>query len=247
MSVPVIQVLELKDRIKQRADIEKSGSAGVSSDLEILRLINLYMYRLEGLIQKAYENYRAQYYNLKTVVGQVTYPLPANFSKLLGIGIVDVAGKSYNVWTPLQHWQMANQNRPTGGFINFTNGMYSNVTFRLMDGNIEFIPVKSAQIIGVWYAPTAQQFRDFNESLPAWIQPGWEEYLVAGPAMMIAAKEQRSAGISDEIFKMIEAQIASFIPNRDSYLPETVQRAWAGQNAFPFGAFPTGFYGGGSP
>lgn len=247
MAAQPILVSELVLRTKQRADIEKSGSAGVVSDTEILRLLNLYGNQLKMEIDKTYEYYTATYFNIVTQAGVLRYSLPHDFYKLIGIGLVDVIGPSPNTWTPLQHWDFANQNIPGTGFITFTNGMYTRMTYRIAGvgpngPNIEFRPVKSNQTLGIWYTPQFVPFKTVADPVPAWMMPGWEEYLIVGAAMMITAKEQLGVEMHGQIFKMIETQVRNFAPNRDEFQPETVKRVWTGINN-GFGPFNNGYYG----
>lgn len=236
-----VYVSDLILRTKQRADIEKSGTAGVVSDSELLTYLNIYYRQLAMKIDHKYEYYRAKYYNIQTVLGQLRYPLPADFYNLLGIGLVNVPGPAPDTWTPLQPWDMVNQNIPGTGFMNFTNGMFTNMTYRVIDRQFEFKPMKSAQIVGVWYTPMAMQLRSPGDVIEEWCMPGWEEYVITGAAMLIAAKEQQAIAMLEQMWLMIDAQIDSFIPSRDSFQPQRVQRAWWGSQ-WPFGMFG-GYFG----
>ena len=242
MAADPISVQEVFTRIKQRADIEKSGSAGVCSDAEVLNLLNLHYRKLHGEIQKMYENYTATYYNIQTVVNQLRYPLPKDFYKLLSVGIVDSVGASPNTFTALEHWNFNDQNVPGTGFLNFTNGYYTQMRFRIVGRNLELRPVKSVQLLGIWYSPSPVTL-GMKDSLPEWVLPGWEEYIVCGAAMMIAAKEQALVTVHQQILQMVSDQVKSFVPNRDSFKPELVSRAWRHQRNWPGNGFGDGFGG----
>ncbi len=240
MATP-LKVRDVYTRMKQRADIEKSGDGGLISDPEALNLIQLGTNNLHDVIVRTNELYIARYFNIITAPNQLEYPIPHDFFNLLSIGLVNKVGPAPDTWTPLYQWKMQNQNIPGNGFLFFTNGMYTIMQYRVIAGAIEF---RSNQIVGIWYVPTAPQFKGLDDYLPPYFMPGWEEYLVSYAAQLIGAKEQNGVAMHEEIKKQVLAQIASFSMSRDSFRPETVTDCWMPQSAWPFGMM--GSYGPGS-
>lgn len=244
---PAVSVQEVVQRVLQRTDLERVGTGGIVSQPEVLGLINLYMNRLAMEIDKTYEYYRESFYNVQTVAGTQLYALPADFYKLLGVGLVDRPGRNYQTWTPLNHWDMANQSVPGTGFMQFTNGAFTYMTYRVIGSgvgagpNIEFRPTNSSQLVAVLYSPQAPRFVSLNETMPGWMALGWEEYLVCGAASMINAKQEIEDQMTVQIMAEILAQVKAFAPNRDAFQPETVKRTWMPRSRWPFGG---GFYGG---
>jgi hypothetical protein len=228
-----LQVSDLILRMKQRADIEKSGSAGVVSDSEILNLARQGARMLDSLINKTYQYYTMQYWSFATVINVQQYPLPTNFAKLLGIGLVPAVGTTPTSWTPLYHWDMNTQNLAGTGFLYFTNGVYTFMRYRIAGTNVELRPVSSIQSVGIYYTPQAPGFLTTGDYLPPYWLPGWEEYIVNWGALMISAKREIANDFAAEMWKEIKDQISSFIPNRDSANPERVQDAWLRPSMYP--------------
>ncbi len=233
----VITVGDIILRIKQRADLEKSGASGFVSDTEATTLIQLAAAQLQNLIMMSYESWLGRYVTFSTVANQSAYPFAAygmpDFYKLLSIGITTAANP--DDWTPLDHAdnKSASISGYGGGFLSFTNGGGgANLTFCLRSTGIELSTVRSVQLIGVRYIPKPPQFSAITDELPQWIYPGWEEYLVAFVAWMVGIKERAGVQSAKEVWQIVSGQIQNWAPNRDSFRPHTVVQTLRGWNKY---------------
>lgn len=244
-----MNVGDLWTRIKQRTDLEKSGSSGFVGTSEGISLIQLGVAQLQNEVMNCYEYWVAKYATFNAVTNQLTYPFTsigmADFYKLLGIGITTAVVSPQDTWTPLEDFHLADMNLQASGFLQFTSGFYNYTRFALIGQAFELRPVKSPMLLGVYYVPRPPQFRTLEDELPLWIMPSWEEYVVAFAAWLIAAKERTGVETHKEIFGMIREQIKNFVPNRNSFNPPTVVTTgylYNRRNAPLAGAFGSGGY-----
>lgn len=234
-------------RAKQRADIEKAGSAGFIGDDEALQLCQLGFAQLQNLIINSYEYWIKSYTSFNTVFNKVQYDFNTigapDLYKPLAIGIVQNQGSVPNIanfdsWSPLEPYDMQNQNLPASGFLQFTNAYYTDMRYMWLADQLELRPVKAICTVGIYYIPVAPQFANYADELPYWCKPGWEEYIVAFMAWMIAGKEGTGTAQALQVWQMISDQIKNFTPNRDQFNPHTVSDAWRSR-------FSGGYWGGG--
>lgn len=240
-----ITVQEVITRSLERADLAKSGASGFMSPTEMLRLTQLGLAQLQNMIINTYEYWIKSFTTFNTITNQVSYSFDqigaSDLYKPLGIGLIQSVDQPFESWTPLEHWNMDNQNLPASGFIQFTNGYYTDMRYLFMADRLELRPVKAVCAVGLYYVPTAPQLASPADLLPYWCKPGWEEYLVAFNAWMIAGKEQAGTEVQMQIWNMISEQIKNFAPNRDQFKPFTVQDSWRSRNAS--NDMGGGFYG----
>lgn len=243
-----ITVGDVWTRIKQRADIEKSGASGFVSDNEGIKLIQVGTSQLQNLVMNTYEDWISRYATFTTVLNQLTYPVSsigiADFYKLKSIGIITNVSSPQDSWMPLEHYDDMSMNLPAGGFFQFTSGFFTDMRYGLRADvggpTIELRPVKAVTTLGVYYIPVPPTFETLDDELPYWIMPGWEEYMVAFGAWMVGVKERTSVEAHKEVWDMITRQIMNFAPNRDSFQPHTVIRA----SSYSYGAGYRGGWGG---
>lgn len=223
-----ITVGDVLTKIKQRADLEKSGAQGFASDSEIIGLIQLGVSQLQNLVVDSDEYWISRYVTFTTVINQLTYPFASiglgDMYKPLAIGLTSNTSSTQDTWTPLEQFDLMDMNLGGGGFFQFTNGAFTDMRYKFLGQALEFRPVKAAQLVGVYYVPQAPQFASTKDVLPSWIQRGWEEYPVAFAAWMLGIKEQTGIDSRKEVWALIADQIKNFAPNRDRFRPHTVTR-----------------------
>lgn len=241
-----ITVGDVALRMRQRCDLEKSGASGFAGDAEVIKLIQLGTSQLQNLVVNAYEYWIAKYVTFTTVANQLTYKFRdigmPDFYKLLGIGLTSNSISPQDTWTPLQHFNLQDMGLCGGGFFQFNNSQGVDMTFLLMGSAIELRPVKSAQLIGVYYVPTSPQFSDMADTLPDWVMPGWEEYMVAFGAWMLGLKERTGTSGHKEVWMLIADQIKNYAPNRDNFQVQTVTQVLGGAPYWMYGSAGLGGY-----
>lgn len=226
----VITVGDIVTRMKQRADIEKSGSSGFIADIEAIKLVQMATAQLQNLIIDTSENWLGKYNTFYTIPSQTVYPYAAismsDIYKPLGIGMTDASNPQS--WTALEPFDFMNMNSGGTGFLQFTNtfaGAGCGLQYMFFADTIELRTPQTVQQIGVRYVPLAPQFATVADELPSWIKPGWEEYLVACGAWMIGIKEQNGVANHEQVWQLIAKQIQNFAATLDKFRPHTVIRA----------------------
>ena len=144
-------LLELKTRVRERADMENSNFI---SDSELTSIINQSLFELYDLLIGAYDDYFIAEPILFSLAGgeaSSSYPLPADFYKLRGIDF-NLDGDR---WVDLGSFNFKERNRQDGLVRSIYFRAY-NLKYRVFGGNILFKPIDScAGNFQLWYIPQA--------------------------------------------------------------------------------------------
>jgi hypothetical protein len=222
------QLSDLVADIRHRANMESSRFV---TDKEVAEFLNQSIAELYDLIVAARgQEHFAASANLQspstdgfTVSGQDTYALPADFYELLG---VDVAMDSDTIG--IKPYMFVERNRYK------IAGLWSPVQpifYRLLAGNIKFIPVPSGHyLVTTWYLPASQRLvgtYDANDMLTSGTQTfdgynGWEEYAVVDAAMKCLEKEESDTSALMARKALLTGRINALAAQRDAGHPERV-------------------------
>ena len=167
---------------------------------------------------------------------------PQPFYKMLGVDCgLSPAG---NAWITLKKFPFAHRNRFV--FPNVTStflGVF-NLQYRVVGGNIWFIPTPAAnQIIGLWYVPRMTMLVQDTDILDG--VSGWTEYVIVDAAIKALQKEESDvAELMAQKMDLIK-RIEESASNRDAGEPEVISqvRNWSDRNGGMGGGWDGGFGG----
>lgn len=241
---------------QQRAD--RVGSNFVTMP-EWNTYINLALYELYDLLTTVYEDYflapRARF----TTTGNTTgiYPLPDGnitftdisgnsfvappFYKLSGVDLA--LNTSQNAFVTVKKYNLIDRNRYV--YPNATSTIYGvyNLQYRVMGGNIEFIPVPSGnQTIQLLYIPRLRSLlQDTDISTLGY--SGWLQYAIVRAAKYALDKEESDTTKLDAELIFLKGRIEETAQNRDAGRPDTISDVRVGGTGD--GGWNSGFQGGG--
>jgi hypothetical protein len=216
---------ELRLRSQQKAD-RTNGQFVTTSEWNFF--INQAYYELYDLLITVYEDYYVAP-RLSILTDGVTqqYPLPngQNYSaapamyKLFGVDLG--LANSTNAWVTIKKFDFIARNRYVFPQITSTFLGVFNLRYRLVGGNIMFIPVPSGQqTIGLWYFPrltTLLQDTDVMDGIS-----GWTEYVIARAAKYALDKEESDTSRLTEEIVFLKQRIEESATNRDAGQPDSI-------------------------
>lgn len=188
--------------------------------------INQSAFELYDLLTTTYEDYNIQTVSFPTD-GSAAYNLPNGsnyaaalpFYKLRG---VDLALNSItNSWVSLKKFNFTDRNKYV--YPNASSTIYgvSNLQYRVMGSQIQFIPQPSpGQTIRLWYIPRSVVLLKDTDILDG--ISGWSEYVIVDAAIKALMKEEQPTQelmlLKGALIKRIEESAA----NRDAGQPDTI-------------------------
>lgn len=186
MSLPVT-FSQLRQEARQLADLKAPNN--FVDETQLGTLVNRSCQRLWRIINQKYgDNYFVSTYVLTTIGGQDTYPLPSDFSKLLGVNLqIDAIGtpaprKLTLTHLPYNERNIFNNLLPTSWLLfGLTNVRYyeegENLIFRPL-------PVPSLAVIELKYVPV---FQYLVADADTWLHGEWAEFITTDTALKLAA------------------------------------------------------------
>lgn len=169
-----VTLATMRTRIRQRTDQEYSDSEFVT-DAELTQLINTSYNELYGLLIR-HSLHRTETVQTITANGAASYALPTDRFAILGVFRIDgTATKSFLA-------RHDHRKRPD------TAVKSPAATYRVIGGNIEFIPVPASGTYEVVYVPIPGTLVDDADELDGVL--GWEEYVVVDVAIRVLMKEE---------------------------------------------------------
>lgn len=225
---------ELRTRAQQRADLLNSGYITTP---EWNSYINQAMYELYDLLIDTYEDwFKAPSASFTSVGQQFIYPLPDGaltfqdnsgndfiakpFYKLLGMDLA--LNNANNAYVTIPKFNFIDRN--TFVYPNTASTIYGvfNLRYRVMGGNIEFIPTPSAsQIIRIQYIPRLPKLLADSDLTTTGISD-WNEYIIVKAAILALTKEESpTQALEAQLGYQIERITDSAI-NRDAGQADTI-------------------------
>lgn len=182
-------------------------------------LANPYTYTTSGVID--------------SVTQQSTYPLPADFYKLMRVEVALNPGDP-NSWVTLREFQAIQAN--LWNFPNvYTFYGITNLRYRLWGTNLVIVPIPSAgQTIRILYSPRPNQLINDTDTVDA--ISGWEEYIVVDMCIKMLAKEESDPTVFAIQKQALLKRIEEAAENRNVGEPERVSDsklrnfAWSDSN-----------------
>lgn len=215
---------ELRTRAQQRSDRVNSNFVSLP---EWNYYINQSYYELYDLLITLYEDYYvAPRLSIVTDSSQ-SYPLPNGSNnnaapalyKLYGVDL-GLNGNN-NAFVTLKKFDFISRNRYVFPQITSTFLGVFNLEYRLVGGNIMFIPTPSAgQTIGLWYFPkltTLLRDTDIMDGIS-----GWTEYVIVDAARKALAKEESDTSVLTQEKLALKQRIEESAMNRDAGQPDTI-------------------------
>lgn len=215
-----IQLSEIRQRARQRADMENSNFV---TDNELNFYINQSIAELHDILIQAYgEDYYVKSSTFQTVAGQEGYSLGSiitdnDFYKLRGVD----AKLNSDDWFTLQRFNFNERNR----FQNF--GVWdflgiTNVRYRILGSEIRFVPLPDRDLdVRIWYVPKAATLVDDTDSYDD--INGWIEYVIVDAAIKMLNKEESDVTVLMNEKMLLKDRIEKAANNRDAENPESVQ------------------------
>lgn len=203
----------LRTMIRQRADQENSQFI---SDIELNSYINQSYYELYDLLVSKYGNdyYVAPAYPIVTTANQTTYPLPANFYKLLGVDLF-TQGQTSPISLKPFNFQNRNRNHLLGNAVPI-----SEMRYKIAGSTIWFTPQPSGQTVQIWYVPRMTLLVADTDQVDG--ISGWDEYIVIDCMIKCLQKEESDVGLAVKQKMDIIKRINDSAANRDAGYPATV-------------------------
>lgn len=201
---------------QQRADRENSQFLKTP---EWNANINQSYYELYDLLVTLYEDFYVQTPYVISLTGLTTYPLPADFYKLLGVDMGP--SQSGTAWTTLSKFDFVarNRNASTPGQSSIP-GM-SWVKYRVFGTQIIFDQAPAAgQFIRLWYVPRVTQLLKDNDLLDG--VSGWTEYVIVDAAIKALQKEESDVAVLMAQKAALRLRIEETAMNRDAGAPDTI-------------------------
>lgn len=205
-------LLQLRDRSKQRANMENSEFV---SDSEWNSYINYSISELRDiLISKVGNDYFASSTSISLLANQDTYALPSDFYKLLWAEILGNDGYYYK----MKRFEVTERNYGRSPL----NYYITDLKYRLRNDSIVFNNqnYSTANTVRVWYTPVftalsldADVLNGFN---------GWDEFVILKSARKALVKEETPTGELDQELAVMYARLETMGDNRDQGEPMRV-------------------------
>jgi len=204
----------LRQRVRQRADMETSQFV---KDSELNGYLNASIAELYDVICQKYGN---DYFAVSTIISTtpsgLTYSLPSNFYKLLGVDVLTQGSNASPdaVWTSVQRFEFSERNRRLGS-VYYNNYMGPGFRYRLL-GNQILLDGSPGSVFSlrVWYIPTPVQLSADADTFDGY--NGWEEFAVVDAAIKCLEKEESDTRALQSRKQFLENRIESAAGNRDA-------------------------------
>jgi hypothetical protein len=250
---------ELRFRAQQCADMVNSQFVTVDEWNAFARIA---MYELYDLLIDTYEDYGvAPPILIPTNSTTFQFPLPdgvsnylggtyggnsgapaAAYYKLLGVDLQVNSSTVTPSWVTLNKYNFIDRNQ----FIypNSTSTIYGvyNMRYRVMGGNIQFIPTPAGnQIVRLWYAPRLKGLLQDTDLTTIGVS-GWLRYVIVRMAKYALDKEESDTTVQTQEIAFLKTRIEQAASNRDASMPDTISNTR--RNAGYGGMDGTGMSGG---
>lgn len=213
--------------------------------------INLAACELYDLLITVYEDYNVAlpaYFSLTGAQSQYALPngsntfqdadgddfIPKPFYKLLGVDLA--LNTAQNAWITINKFNFIDRNNYTYPNSNSTIYGVTNMKYRVMGSNIDFIPnPASGQQIRLWYIPRLTELLRDTDTTDIGIS-GWLRYVIVRAAKYALDKEESDTTKLDQELLFLKARIEESAANRDAGQPDTISNTRQGGSGFgPFG------------
>ena len=217
-----ITLTDLILQSRQRAD--KVGS-GFILDTELTSYINASISELYDLLVSAYGNdYFLNNYTFTTDNVNVTYALPADFYKMVGIDLYINASR----FITLKPFMWNERGRYQDGSNWAALIAIQGPKYHLMGNSIMFQPTPPGAFnMKLWYVPSSPKLSIGSDTLDG--IDGWEEFVIIDAASKMLEKEESDTSVLEMRKKSIIQRINLMAENRDegfSFRVNDVQRMW---------------------
>jgi hypothetical protein len=220
-----VTLLQLKNRARQRADMETSDFI---EDSELVGYINASLAELYDLMVAAYgEDYFLDNYTFSTVASQADYSLPADFYKLKGVD----ARINGSDWYSIRPFNFNERNRNQDVTWGLIGG--PNVRYRIVGSNIKFSPLpEGIYPMQLWYVPLAPTMAADGDTFDDLNQYG--EYVVIDAAIKMLQKEESDVSVLMAQKQAMKRRLEEMSLNRDAGQPESISDIYSENNEFWF-------------
>jgi hypothetical protein len=218
-----VTLLQLKDRSRQRADMENSEFV---TDAELTIYINGSIAELHDLLVASYgSDYFLSSTTFSTVAGTESYSLPADFYKLMGVD-VQVSGSE---WASIRPFNFNERNRNQELTWGVAGG--PNLRYRVMGSNIRLSPApNSAVSVKVWYTPKATALSADADTLDD--LNGFADYVIIDAAIKMLQKQDDDVTVLMAQKADLKRRIEIMAQNRDAGTSDSVSDVYAENNNF---------------
>lgn len=214
-----VTVSSLVASVRQRANMEKTQFV---TDTEIIGYLSNAFRKFYNIVTTTYENYYVKTHD-EALTTADTYPLPADFFKLLGVDLVDGSGATFT----LRPFELNERNRIVNSWIG------KPVRYILEGSNLRVLPKPNAggQTLRLYYVPAPPTLTSGADEVD--VHNGFDEYLVLDAAIRCLVKEESDTAVLERERAYVENQILESMRGRDSGFPRKVtdlatmnDRAW---------------------
>jgi uncharacterized protein YdcH (DUF465 family) len=215
---------------QQRADLVNSPFITTP---EWNTYINQSRYELYDILIQAYGNEYsvADPYQL-TTDGSVSYALPADFYKLLGVDLS--VNSANNAWVTINKFNFIDRNRYVYPQNNVNALGIPGLRYRLVGSNISFIPQPSSgQLLQLWYIPRLSELLQDTDMADG--ISGWTEYIIVDAAIKALQKEESDVTVLLAQKQALIDRIQAAAENRDAGQPETISDTRRNDDPFGYG------------
>jgi len=155
------------------------------------------------------------------VTGAQTFPLPADFYKLMRCEVA-LNPSDPNSWITLKQFEAIQAN--LWNYPNqFTFYGITNLHYRIWGDNLQIVPISQAgQTLRIWYSPKPNQLINDTDLLAA--ISGWEEYIVSDVCIkaLVKTEELDTAAAFGQQKQALLMRIESAAQNRNVGEPQVV-------------------------
>lgn len=205
---------ELRDRARQRADMERSQYI---SDAELNTYLQHSWFELYDILVSRFEDYYTVSTTSTLAGGQSQITLPADFYKLRGVDYQLDA----TTYTTLRHFNFLERNKRARNFDRLIAGR-RNIVYRLMADKLLLLPEQDAAgTYRLWYIPRCPTF--VNDASTVTNVLDFDEYIVVDAAIKMLSKEESDIAPLLAEKAALKVRIESMASNRDAGEPATVQ------------------------
>lgn len=215
---------EIRFHAQQRADLVGSNFITVP---EWNYYINQSYYELYDLLITVYEDYFVAPPLQFQTTGSQSYGLPngQNYNGALAFykmfGMDCGLNANNNAFATLKKFDFISRNRYVFPQITTTLLGVFNLQYRVVGGNLMFIPTPSAgQIVQMWYYPrlnTLLKDTDIMDGIS-----GWTEYVIVDAAIKALRKEESDTNELMAEKMLLKQRIEASASNRDAGQPDTI-------------------------
>jgi hypothetical protein len=206
-------LLSLRDRAKQRANMENSTFV---SDSEWNNYLNYSISELRDIItSKVGDDYFATSTSISLLSSTDTYSLPEDFYKVLWVEILADDGYYYK----MKRFEISELNANA----NVVAFAVPDIRYRIRANDIWFNPqgALGGRTVRLWYVPLAAELSNDSDELVGY--NGWDEYPVLRSAIMALEKEEQDTSSLSIRLEQLRLRIEAMAENRDQAQPMRIQ------------------------